>query len=244
MLAYINYIHSRHLLLFANSLAREKQAQIRQYNLDNIYDVILAAKPEVLLMEESDLDNLHVKNFFTDLESDMVSLGQTKIIILYQTTSTKSLIQHSNIKYISEKLYLPYNEYFVPSSNTDSKYMLCHLNCIDFDLNKELEQIIYPNNKTIPVKLVNCPQVSHIQNLGMVDENAMLKLLSECYIYINIDNQYVYDAMMMNKPIINLIANNHLELTTSPIDIDQTNASYSVSSLKQHKISNLIKHLI
>jgi len=244
MLVSINYIHSRPIFLFANSLAHEKGASIALFSMDDIYDVVLVSKPDVLLLDESDLDNIHARRLFEDLISERISAGKTKIVILHNSDSTKKQINHSNIKYISDIAYLPYNEYHKPKSPTEYKYMLCHLNCIEFDQNKYLESIIYPNNKTIPVKLVNCPQVEHLQNLGVVDEPTMLDLIGGCFSYINIDNQYVYDAMLMGKPIINLVSNKYLALDSGSIDIENAMVTYDSSIIQKHKISNLINYII
>lgn len=244
MLVYINYLHNRQVFLFANSLAHEKRANIVQFHLDNIYNVMLVEKPDIVVINESDTEHLHVTSFLQDVSSNNVNIDKTRIIILISDTSRISKINHQNIKYISDGSYLLYNEYFLTAPIIRNKYLLCHLNCVDFDTNKALEPIIYPVNRSIPVKLVNCTQVEHIQNLGMVDENTMLDLLSKCYAYINVNNEYIYDAMMMDKPIINLIDNPYMNITESPIDFNNLDIAYDKTKIQSKKISNLIKFLI
>lgn len=244
MLVYINYLHNRQVFLFANSIANEKDADIVQFSLDNIYNAVLIDKPDIILINESDTEHLHFSSFLKDLLDNEISLDKTKIIILMSDHSSTSKINHKNIKYIPHESYLPYNEYLFNKQISNDHYLLCHLNCVDFDINKTLELIIYPLNKSIPVKLVNCAQVEHIQNLGLVDEYTMLDLLSRCYAYINVNNEYIYDAMIMRKPIINFVKNSHIDITKHPIDLNNLNIEYNISKIQSNKISNLIKFII
>jgi hypothetical protein len=245
MLIYLSSLHTRASILFANSFQQEtaNNSTIRLFDANDIYNIVLVQKPHILLIEQELLSNLHILNFFQDLVNNNLDIGHTQVIVL-GNNSTFSY-KHTNIKYLSPDLYISYNEYVNASDNLAAGgYLLCSLNCTNLEINKLLEPIIYPTNKTIPVKLVNCPQINHIQNLGLADEATMLKLIADCYAYINLDNQYVYDAMLLNKPIINLIDNSHLPLSSSDSIIENMFVEYDITNIKKYKISNIVKHII
>jgi hypothetical protein len=97
------------------------------------------------------------------------------------------------------------------------------------------------------VKLINCPSVEHVQNLGVASEYETLELINNCCCYINIDNKYVYDAMLMNKPIINLVPNKYLNVTQDPVPSCDLTLQYSneqIEQINQYKISNLLSQIM
>jgi hypothetical protein len=239
MLTYITNISSRPEQLFANALSKEYGSNTLIFEPDNIYEIILASKPDFVILHEGDLSNYHIKKFMKNIDDSI------KTIFMVLTFSEKKYsFSSKRTNYISKDSYLPYNEYF-QTELKDKNYILCDLTCKDEQKNTILQPIIYPQNKEIPVKLVNCYKVGHVQNLGLVDEQTMMKLLSGCSLYINMDNTYVYDAMNMNKPILNLTKNTLLDTVETPSldDIKNPSVNYEASQINKNKISNLVKYI-
>jgi hypothetical protein len=241
MIIYTNILTSRDVDLFANSFRKEFGGTIIKKDISNIYDIILVDKPDYIIIDSLDEKNEHFVSFLSDLKSQNIQIQKTKIIIIGKSGNS----EHQNIRYVSPNTYYCFDEYYTESSCDDGsfKYMLCHLNCLDFEKNKALEPIIYPNNKEIAVKLVGCDQVQHVQNLGSVTEREMLELIHGCEIYINIDNMYVYDAMFLNKPIINSCEDiKEIEFVNN-LSIDKASTKYDRSKIMQYRISNIVKHI-
>jgi hypothetical protein len=239
MLTYITNNSTRAENLFANSLSKEFDSQVLNFDQDNIYEIVLSIKPDFIILHESDLSNYHIKKFIKDIDTSNLST----IFIVLVFSSKKHNYPYQRINYIQEKQYLPYDEYFVKGS-TEDNFVLCDLNCNEEQKNSILQPLIYPQNKEIPIKLVNCHKVGHVQNLGLVDDQTMLGLLSRCSLYINMNNLYIYDAVYMNKPILNLTENKHFKTVETPSinDIKQNKADYKLD-IKKYKISNITKYI-
>lgn len=246
MLILTSSIKNRAINLFANSFYQETKANLGSFDLEYIYDAMLINKPDIVILEYSDLHNFHVNNFMKELVANTVSVGNCKIIVLTTTKDNKK-IQHNNIKYISNSTYYLFNEYYEYKKNNTKnfKYILCHLDCNNLTNNSHIEQLTYPHNSTVAVKLVGCSNVKHPQNLGTVTETEMLELIHNCSIYINLDNQYVYDAMLFKKPIINFSSSiPELAVCKDTVSIDDAITDYDISNINQNRISNIVKYIL
>lgn len=239
MLTYITNISSRPEQLFANCIAKEYGSKISIFEPNDIYEIVLSSKPNFIILHEGDLSNYHIKKFIKTINDSIKT-----IFIVLTFSNKKYSFSNKKIHYINKDNYLPYNEY-LRGDPIDKNYILCDLNCEDEQKNTILQPIIYPQNKEIPVKLVNCHKVGHVQNLGLVNEQTMIKLLRECSLYINMNNTYVYDAMYMNKPILNLTQNKFLNTIETPSldDIKNISITYDTAQISKNKISNLIKYI-
>ena len=240
MLTYKTHFSTRTEDLFCQSLHKEFDSKIAIFNPDDIYEIILTNKPDFVVLHEHDLSHYHIQKFIKD--QDNIKLSTTFIVLRFLNKKLPQ-IPYKRIHFIDESQYLPYNEYYSTTVRNDN-FALCDLDCIEEKNNTILQPIIYPKNKEIPVKLVNCHKVGHIQNLGLVDEETILNLLSRCSIYINMNNSYVYDAMLMEKPILNLVDNKYLDKTidTNIDHLKNTTLSYNLD-INKYKISNIIKYI-
>jgi hypothetical protein len=246
MLILTSSIKNRATSLFSNSFHKETQGNLVSFDLDYIYDAMLVNKPDIVVLDRSDLYNIHVNNFMKEIVSNTVSIGNCKIIVLTTKKDDKK-IQHNNIRYISSSTYYLFNEYYKHKDTItrDFKYLLCHLDCSNLSNNSHIEQLTYPNNSKVAVKLVGCSNVKHPQNLGTVTETEMLDLIYGCSVYINIDNQYVYDAMLLKKPIINFSSDiPELSVCKHTPSIDDATNNYDIANVNRNRISNLIKYIL
>lgn len=247
MSTYIVNNYNRNSFLFANYFNQVNKQDIIQFELQSIYDTMLVDCPSIVILEENHFNSIDLKNFFQDLDDGVVDIKNTKVIILCSDNYNGKKYINKNIKYISSSSYLLYNEFYKPSNTQNIEYMVCSLDCKNLEQNNMLAPLLYPNNKTIPVKLINCESVEHVQNIGKANEDETLKLINECCCYINIDNTYVFDAMLMNKPIINLVPNKYIEISQSLDPSCQIEKSYSsdiINKIKQYKISNILSQII
>jgi len=240
MLTYKTNFSTRPEDLFCQSLQREFGSQILIFNPDDIYEIVLNHKPQFIVLHDHDLSHYHVQQFLKDKDNENL---KTVFIVLKFLKKKPPVVPYKNINFIEQSQYLPYNEYY-SDAISDDNFVLCDLNCTEEKSNVILQPLIYPVNKEIPMKLVNCHKVGHIQNLGLVDEETMLKLLAKCSLYINLNNSYVYDAMRMKKPILNLTDNKYLDKITEPTldSLRNLELSYNLN-IDKYKISNITKYL-
>lgn len=229
---------SRKVKLFANSFNKELKANILQYNDENLYDVILYDKPNIVLTDNIDLDIFY--SLFNDIETTNI-ITSTKFIVL--SDIKKHNYVKTNIKYIENNLYKGYNEYATPKDS--DQFIFCVANCNDITINSRMDNILFPNRTIMPIKIVNCTEYKNVHNLGTASEDKVIDLLSRCEIFINTNNEYLYDAIYLKKKIINIVDNDLLP-TIQHITDDHINEASVVNSefLSKYKISNIIKHII
>jgi|LakMenE18May11ns_1017448.scaffolds.fasta_scaffold9921467_4 hypothetical protein len=245
---YSNNNPSRTNLLFYKNICNiTGVVSMNLFNPDNIYEIILHYKPKYLLLDNYVLSNYHIQNCINDIiQKNLIT--NTKIVLL--NTENTNNIKNENFVFISTNDYLLYDEYPNTSNNqttSNSSYILCNMSCLEApDMIGSLNKLFYPENTTMPVKLINNPKVEHVQNLGVASEDKILNLIKQCAYYINIDNLYYVDALMMKKPVINLISNQLLSVK-KPDTIDTIDScSFRVENLSIDSnkfISNITKQL-
>lgn len=244
MLTYIPNNNTRTHQLFALSTEKECGSTTSIFNYEDIYEVMLNPKDEaVVVLTRADINNVYVR-MFIDSMLDNSAKTTNKIFVI-----SDKKYNHSNIINIAPNLFKLFNSYYKPQPlNNNKKYILCHLDCTKKENNELLKDIVYPANKDIPVKLVNCYKVRHPQNLGLVDEQKMLDLIYNCYALINTTDHYVYDAIWMQKPIVSITSNEYIQATDS-LTLDQIEKTVSEfvpykENLSGYRVSSLIKHYI
>lgn len=241
MKIFITNLHSRKEMLVANCVAHETDGGIEIFDPINIYDVYLSDTDNFLILSEEDYNNIFITKFMDQLVKGSIVNQKNKIILLYKNNE---FIKHKDILSIPYDAFCHYNEY-AKLQIRDEGYILCELNCVSQKKNGILESIIYPENKTIPVRLVNCPRFDHPQNLGVVNDHDMLRLIAGCSVYVGLTDNYIYDSLFMQKPTITTANNKIIQPVGSISMEDINNVSFDekyLTELKKNKISNIIKH--
>ncbi len=245
MLIYLPKNENRSQYLVANSISKEFNGDLRSFNTQDIYEITFNnPNANIVILNEFNVKDVFISNFLTDFEN-YSKPHKTKIIILSEHRAYKN----KNISYIGSSIYKLFNEYYTPTNiDNNYKFILCHLDCVNHTNNEKIQPIIYPANNTIPVKLVGCPNIQHPQNLGLVDDDQMIRLIQECAVYVDISHQYFYDAIWHNKPVVTIHKNEFVEpvtdLTISHIQDAINNPPITDHDLKKQRISNIIKYII
>jgi hypothetical protein len=242
MKIFLTNLHSRKEMLVANSIANELYGSIEIFDPINIYDIYLSSNNDYIVLSEDDSNDLFISKFVQDLTKNSLSTKKNKIIFLFKNNDL--VIKHKDIISIPYDTFYHYNEYTKFDVQNDG-YILCELNCISQKKNSILDNIIYPENTQIPVKLVNCPRFDHPQNLGVVNDYDMLRLISKCSAYIGLTDNYIYDAINMKKPALTTVNNKILPVSKSLNMSDIANLTFDethTTELQQYKISNIIKY--
>lgn len=193
----------RYAYLISQILEKDYNTLIFGVENTNLLNAIEKNKPEYII-----LTNDQYKQCSTIIEK----INNSCTII----TTCENLIKNKNIKQItiSKTKFMLFNEYYKPNTTkmvcnflNNNKYYTCDMGGTTAENIKLLETLVYPNNKQVSIRLLNCPGLTHVQNVGVAHENDMLDLVYGCDTYINVSNRYVYDAVMMNKKVINLVNN-------------------------------------
>lgn len=241
MKIFITNLHSRKEMLVANSVAHETNSSIEIFDPINIYDIYLSDHPCIIIISEDDQSNIFVSKFINDLKNESISYTKNTIIYLYKNNQPS--LGHNFIA-IPYNAFCHYNEY-AKIETENQGYILCELNCISQKKNSILDSIIYPENNEIPVRLVNCPRFDHPQNLGIVNDHDMLKLIAGCSVYVGLTENYIYDSINMKKPTLTTVNNKIIDpiksLSMNDIMTCVFDESYLVE-LNKNKISNIIKY--
>jgi len=186
----------RATVLLTQALAKIAGFDITVFDLASMEQIINNYKPKYIVLNNSQykdniqkIDSLN-KNFHTKIITTNISSRKSNKLKTIQ---------------IDPNSFSLYNEYHTASSSgIDSNYYFCDLDNSNTSNNLLLESITYPKFKDAIVKLVNCPSFNHPQNIGIASEQEILNMIYGCDIYINISNQYIIDAIMMEKQILNL----------------------------------------
>jgi len=178
-------------------LEKEHNSIVFGVDSKNLMDTIKKNNPDYLIL--SSVQYEQNKNTILSLDQN----SNTKIITL-----SEHLVKNKNISQIvvSKTKFILYNEYYKPKQKNNDTYMVCDM-ATSMDNIKLLESLVYPKNKKDKIRLLNCPELKHVQNVGVANEDDMLDLIYGCDTYINVSDRYLYDAIMMNKKIINLTQN-------------------------------------
>lgn len=245
MNTYLLNTHSRKEMIVANSICHEHNLTIKIFDAIDIYDICFKDPECVIVLSEKSFNNIYIEKFITNIYNNNIQT-KCKIFVLQKT---KNIQKHNNIYPIPEDSFYSYNEY-IHFNIIDKKYVLCDLNCINQKKNGIIQDILYPNNIDIIVKLVNCPRFDHPQNLGIVNDYEMLKLISECSVFIGLTDNYVYDAINMKKQTITIQENNIIDIHKSICmndiaqKIDDKILDDRKNNLQKYKISNIIKYVL
>jgi len=246
MITYIPQNSIRDQFLLSLSIQNNKNSSVAYFSEHDIYEICLGKKADIVILNDHNLANTHISNMISNIENNEIDT-KTKIIILSEQ-SQKYL--NKNIVCIPKKTYVCFNETYQPINNVSYKYILCHLDNKNIENNSIIEPILYPNNQSIAVKIVNCSIINHPQNLGIVSEKDMLDLISNCFAYVCISEDYLYDAIRMNKRVICAKANNFIPKNTNPLSIDiienTPNALdlCNITSINAYSLSNIVKHIV
>lgn len=243
MKTFIINSHSRKEMLVANCISHEKNSSIEIFDPIDIYDIYLSDRSSVIVLSETSRNDVFISKFIDDFENNSLSINkQNKIVYLYQNNLPN--IINDNFIYIPYNTFCHYNEY-IKIETKNQGYILCELNCLSQKKNSVLDSIIYPENNQIPVRLVNCPRFDHPQNLGVVNDYDMLKLIAGCCVYVGLTENYIYDSINMKKPTITTLDNKIIKPIKSISMEDIINCSFNESyatELHKNKISNMIKY--
>jgi hypothetical protein len=244
MNTYITDNHSRKEYLIANSISKEYSGTLTSFSIENIYEIAFNKQHKAtIVLDDQKIKTSEIHNFIKDFVT--TAQTKTKLVLL-----SENKVHHENIFTLPSSSYRCFNEYYRPRKITTSKFVLCHLDTDNHKNNIVIENIVYPKNKEIPIRLVGHPGIQHIQNVGVVTDDHMLDLIYSCSVYINISNQYVYDAMLYNKPILSSIENeyllskNNLELQDLKELFENQESKEHNHNLKQYKISNIVKSIL
>jgi hypothetical protein len=191
----------RATVLLTQALSNIAGFNIYTFDADSIEQMVGYYNPNYIVLNDKQykdniqkIDSLN-KNFHTKIITTNISSRKSNKLKTIQ---------------IDPNSFSLYNEYHTPSSSgIGSNYYFCDLDNSNPSNNLSLESITYPKFKTNIVKLVNCPTFNHPQNIGIASEQEILNMIHGCDIYINISNQYIIDALMMDKKILNLSESNN-----------------------------------
>jgi hypothetical protein len=243
MNTYITHNHSRKEYLVANSIQKEYGGILSSFSIEDIYEIAFNKQHKVtIVLDDSKINLPEIQSFINDFSQSAKHL--TKLVLL-----SDNKINHANIFTLPSVSYKCFNEYYSPKKISNSKFVLCHLDSQNHKNNIIIQNIVYPQNKEIPIRLVGHPGIQHIQNVGVVTDDHMLDLIYSCTGYVNISDQYVYDAILYGKPILSSINNEYTSFKSAFAfdDIKQLFNSETADydhNLKQHKISNMVKSII
>lgn len=246
MITYIPQNSIRDQFLLSLSIQNNKNSSIAYFLEHDIYETCLGKKADIVILDDHNLTNPHISNIISNIENNEIDI-KTKIIILSEQPQ-KYLSK--NIVCIPKKTYVCFNEAYQPTANISYKYILCHLDNKNIDNNFMIESILYPSNQSVAVKIVNCSIINHPQNLGIVSEKDMLDLINNCFAYVCVSDDYLYDAIRMNKKVVCCKENNFIPQNTNPLSIDiienTPNALdlCNITSINAYSLSNIVKHIV
>jgi hypothetical protein len=106
-------------------------------------------------------------------------------------------------------------------------------------ISNELIDLLYPNS-SIPIKLFNCPNIKHYQNLGIVTEKDRAKLLQthKYYLSLNQDSgfNYINEAIACGSKVVSLSQikdNSYLSILSESSDTSKTTYNQFLRELFQ-----------
>lgn len=95
-------------------------------------------------------------------------------------------------------------------------------------LPESLVEVLYPST-SMRIKLFNNASIDHVQNLGFVDDEDMVRMINECKMYIDTNNNFLLYSIILDKPTLALTANSLVKRTK---EINEK----SIESMQQSKI--------
>jgi hypothetical protein len=98
------------------------------------------------------------------------------------------------------------DQVFYNTSDNTKDGIVCFMDGLT-TIPSELMYLLYPNS-SIPIKLFNCPNIKHYQNLGMVTEKDRAKLLQTHKYYLDLNQtsgfSYTNEAIACGSRVISL----------------------------------------
>lgn len=177
----------------------------------NIYNIYYQINFDVLIIPYSQIDNSIIQfaiefrntKIIIDLNIDNIDLN---FIDTYKSVFT--FITKNNKHIFNKVIKIPYNiindEFYkinLPKPNK-KPYIACFLDELA-ELPKELEQHLYPNAKH-RIRMFNNPNITHIQNLGQLNEIDKAKVLMEAKGYLDLNNLYLNEAILCGCEIFSI----------------------------------------
>lgn len=206
---------------------------------NNLYQTFFKYKPEHCLFSADTIDK-EVAQFCEDYHD------QTNIYFFCQneelSNRVKSIIGNNlKIQYIgyyhSDNIIIPeslINDQLFFNTNTNTKdSVVCFMDGLSI-IPSQLQDILYPNTK-IPIKIFNCPQIKHYQNLGTLTEQDRASVLQTHRYYLD-----------LQQPMLSNYINEAIACGCIPISIeDIKNNTYTTKLLpKQNSQPETYSHFL
>lgn len=197
---YCNDEHiDRSCFLVLKAMSELYKTEIYSVNIPDISNVIDNLKPEFIVLSSKQYKLINKK-----LE-EMNKNFNTRLLVITENISKNKKFK---IVQIDPNCFSLFSEYYVPKKADESmEYWVSDLDSVNMENNRLLSPYIYPQNSKNPIRLVGCDKIQHPQNLGNIAEDDMLDLIYNSSGFINITNNYIFDAVNMGKPILNLADN-------------------------------------
>lgn len=165
---------------------------------NNLYQTFFKHKPEYCLFSANAISN-EVLQFCQDYSNS------TNIFFFHQQNTSyeqfRTSINLSNIYHIGYNIgdvilpkLLINDQLFYCSNQNKNDGIICFMDGFDALPNKLLD-LLYPNTN-MPIKLFNCPNIKHYQNLGILTEKDKASVLQTHKYYLDLkqDTPYNYNT--------------------------------------------------
>lgn len=241
---YSNNHLDRPTFLLAQAFCKETAGTAYNVIINHLDEAICDIKPDFVVLNQQQI--LSIQNFFNKKHSDKSCKFLTITTFIKKQIEELKTTSSLEIYNIPPGMFCHINEYH--SSNIqDKNYWLCDISSIDSNLIKKIQPLIYPNNTTQKIRLVNNDQFQHPQNVGLATESEMMELIASCKGFINLNNTYTADAVFMAKPILSFVPNGFVPVSNN-IDISHPQlfkiSTITVSNENQIFPSRIIKECL
>lgn len=202
----------------------------------------------------------------TEIISFIQEIENKSNIFLYFDTFNKSLhddatknnirclVHQNDIKNIKNlrstiKIDTMFSEHLLNSFDKQKKLsgidIIANLNGIE-SLPASLNQLLYPNNTKLNIKMFDGGQIAHMQNLGWVDDQVFLELINNCRVLIAPSNTFLGYGLLLKKPTVALESNNWIKKTelTEELLLDESKIlepSVSMKDIRSSSYKNFIE---
>lgn len=235
--------------------------ELSAYQGGSLYDQYYSYndKPNHKFIFSSSAINTEIISFIQEIE-------HKRNIFLYFDTFNKSLhddatknniqcLVHTkdakNIKNLRSTIKIDnmFSEHLLNSFDKQKEYagldIITNLNGLD-QLPPSLTPLLYPNNKTLNIKMFDGGKIDHLQNLGWVDDKTFLELINNCRIFIAPSNTFLAYGLLLKKPTIALENNNWIKKIdlTEEVLLDEKKIpepSLSIKDIRYSSYKNFIE---
>ncbi len=231
---FINNGMDRAAFLFGKILNKIIGLNIQYFSVDDIYNFINT--DAFLIIGKNNAANKHLHALLEEIKEQDVKI-KCKIILLGADLN----VDIPNVYPISQCLLVDETREF--KSNVSENFILINLQKSTKEHIQKIEHILYPHNKEIAVKIINNPEFSHCQNLGLCTEEMIMDLIERCEYFVDVNGLYLFDAINANKKIVDI--NNLSEnLSLSNLDEHTINKKEYIKDTEQLRISKIIERII